>query len=125
MKHPLNSRLVGNRRNGLRQVVLCRDGVSLPRLNGLPLQVNVCALSLRNLPLLGVGLDTVDELLSALGVLDVLDADVDTLLDVSVADLLVDDDTDRRLGDVVDNASLAVVDLVGHTIYSSASELRE
>lgn len=99
--------------------------MSLPRLNGLPLQVNVNALSLRNLPLLGVGLDTVDELLSALGVLDVLDADVDALLEVSVADLLVDDDTDRRLGDVVDNASLAVVDLVGHTIYSSASELRE
>jgi hypothetical protein len=44
----------------------------------------------------------------------VLNADIDTLLDVAVLDLLVDDDADGALGDVVDDTSLSVVDLVSN-----------
>ena len=52
-----------------------------------------------------VPLDTVKELLPALRVPNVLNADVHPLLDVSVADDLVNDDTNSRGSDVVDNAS--------------------
>jgi hypothetical protein len=98
--------------------------VSLPGLDGLTLQVNVDALLLRKSPLCSVLLDTVDELLTALRVLDVLNADVHALLEVPVADTLVNDDTEGGLGDVVDDTGLSVVDLVGHTIKSSVGSVR-
>jgi hypothetical protein len=80
--------------------------------------VDVGTLSLGFLLQLGVGLDTADELLSGAGEGDVLDTEVDTLLDITVLDLLVDDDTDGALGNVVDDTGLSVVDLVWHTIWS-------
>jgi hypothetical protein len=46
-----------------------------------------------------------------------LDADVDALLDVTVADLSVNNYTDSRLRDVVDDASLAMVDLGSNVSY--------
>lgn len=112
----LNGGLVGERNDGLGEVVLGADAVGFPGLGSLSLQVDVGA-GLLGLTLLGgVGLDAEEELLTGAGEVDVLDANVDALLDVAVADLLVDDDTDGGLGDVVDDAGLTVVDLVRHTI---------
>jgi hypothetical protein len=98
--------------------------VGIPGLEGLTLQVNVDALLLRESPLGSVLLDAVHEFLTALGVLDVLDANVHALLEVSVADTLVDDDTKGGLGDVVDDTGLSVIDLVGHAIKSSVGSVR-
>ena len=46
-----------------------------------------------------------------------LDADVDSLFDIAVADSLVDDYAHRSLGHIVDDTSLAMINLVGHSLY--------
>jgi hypothetical protein len=83
---------------------------SLSGLDGLPLKDNLLS-GLGGLDLLGgVGLDSVQEFLSALGVLDVFDSDVDSLLHVSTVNDLVTDDSNTSGRDVVDYTGLSVVD---------------
>lgn len=112
----LDSSLVGKRGDGLGGEVGKRDGAGLSGAEGLALDGDGNAVSLGLLLGLGVRLHSLQEVLSRSRGGDVLDSDVDSLLDVAVLDLLVDDDTDGSLGDIVDDTSLAVVDLVGHTV---------
>ncbi|KAI7052579.1 hypothetical protein KC366_g106, partial [Hortaea werneckii] len=72
--------VVSDRCNRLRLVALCVHSPGRSRGNRLALEVHVLTLLLRLALLLGVGLDTVDELLTRAGVADVLDTDVDALL---------------------------------------------
>jgi hypothetical protein len=120
---PLNRSLVRQRGERLRRVVGQRDCAGVTGLGGQTLDLDGGAGGGGILLLLGVLLDSAEEVVSATGGLDVLDLDVDALLDVATPDLLVDDDTDGGLGDVVDDTSLAVVDLVGHTLLDSTVHL--
>lgn len=111
----LNGRLVWKRSKGLWGVSFQAHYSGLTGTDGLSLQVDVDTLLLGLALLDCVLLDTVEELFSGSGVVDVLDADVHSLLDVSVADALVDYDTNGGFGDVVYNAGLSVEVLVWHT----------
>ena len=63
-----------------------------------------------------VGVDSVKEILPALGVLDVLHTDVHSLGEDLATDTFVDNNTDGSLGHVEDTSSLTVVGLVWHTL---------
>merc|ERR1711970_1419077 len=63
-----------------------------------------------------VGGDTIQETLTRLGVLDVLNADIDALGDDATANALVDNDTNGTFGDVENAASGTMVHFVGHPL---------
>ena len=57
---------------------------------------------------------------SAFTLTDVFDSDVNSLGDDSCSDLLVNDDTDSVLVDIKDLTSLALVELVWHTLVNTS-----
>lgn len=120
VQHPqrlcLDGGLVGDGDNRLGLVVGHGDLAGLAREARCSLDGDDGAVGLGLLLGGSVVLDALDEVLARPREVDVLDPDVDALLDVPVLDLLVDDDADGRLGDVVDDTGLAVVDLVGHAL---------
>ena len=70
-----------------------------------------------------VGVNSVKEILPALGVLDVLDTDVDSLGEDLATDTLVDHDNHGSLGHVEHTPGLAVVGLVWHTLLEGTTAL--
>lgn len=99
------------------------DDLSGPGLGRDALQVDPLALSLGLLQDLLVLLDTAQEVLTALGVADVLNTDVDALGDDAVLDALVHDHSQGMGGHVEDAASLSVVRLVGHALLDGTVSL--
>jgi len=111
-----NRRFICNRNDALWIVALEADRPGVPWHHWLTLKIHTCPIRLCLSLLLCVRLNSSQKLIARPGVLDVFDAEVDTLLDVTVADLLVEDDADSGLGNVVDDAGFAVVDLVRHAL---------
>jgi hypothetical protein len=62
-----------------------------------------------------VDLDASQEVLSGVGVTDVLDAEVDTLLDVPVSNNLLDEYTDCAGSDVVNDTRSALISHINYT----------
>lgn len=114
--YSLDEGFVRNWGQCLRNVLTDLDNLGLSWLSWLSLQVNLLTLSLSLSLQSSVGLDSVQELSTASRVLDVLDSQVNLLLNVSVTNNLVDDDTDGSLGNVENDTSLTVVVLVWHTL---------
>ncbi|EEQ41247.1 conserved hypothetical protein [Clavispora lusitaniae ATCC 42720] len=112
----LNESFVSNRSQSLWNIALGGDKLSWSWSSWLSLQRDLFTLGLGFLLQGSVGLDSVQELLTTSRVLDVLDSQVDLLLDVSVTNNLVDDDTDSRLSDVENDTGLTLVVLVRHTL---------
>ena len=110
----LDSCLVRNGRNALRPIVLHRNSPCLSWHQRLSLQIDLCTFFLRLSSLGSIIPHAAQKLFSATRVLDVLDPDVDSLLEVAIANLLMADDADCGLCNVVYDASLAVIDLVRH-----------
>lgn len=113
----LDKSLIGYWGDGL-DTVRHLDRPRVPRHRWLSLQMHVHTLFLGLLLLGCVILHPGEEFVPRSRVIDMLDSDVDSLLDVSVADLLVDDDPDGGFGHVVDYTSLAVVDFERHPVVS-------
>lgn len=114
--YSLDEGFVRNWGQCLRNVLTDLDNLGLSWLSWLSLQVNLLTLSLSLSLQSSVGLDSVQELSTTSRVLDVLDSQVNLLLNVSVTNNLVDDDTDGSLGNVENDTGLTVVVLVWHTL---------
>jgi len=111
-----NGGLVSNRSNSLGLISLQLHGNGFSRRNRQTLEVQLLSLGLGVLLLGSIVLDSLQKVLSRAAVLDVFDAHVDSLLEISVSHWTVEDDTDGGLGDVVDDSGLAVVDFVWHAL---------
>ena len=120
--HSLSHELVRDRSQELGLVIFSGDYMGFAGLDRVSLagsSLHAARLGLLLLDLVGV--DSVEEVLSALGVLDVLQADVDALGEDLAAHALVDHHTHGALGHVEHAAGLAVVGLVGHALLESST----
>ena len=124
--HSLSHELVRDRSQELGLIIFSGDYMGFAGLNGESLAggslvaagLGLCLLDL-------VGVDSVEEVLSALGVLDVLQADVDALGEDLAAHTLVDHHAHGALGHVEHASGLAVVGLVGHALLEGAVALEK
>lgn len=102
---------------------LKRDGERRTGSSGDTLEADSLSLGLGGLALNVVITAAGEESVARGGLLKVLNADVDLLLDNTGVDTLVQHNTDGTGGDVPDNTGLSVVVLVGHTLVNLTGSL--
>jgi len=98
--------------------ISARCGKEVSFLGGLSLTLQVHLFTSLASSLLGslVGLDTLNNFLLTLGLTDVFNSDMDTLLKNTPVDKLVHTNTNGGLGHIENNTSTSVVVLVRHTL---------
>lgn len=116
---PLDELLISNGNNTDRGVVLGGDHVSGTRSSGLTLQADLHSISTSLSTSLVVSTGTLQKVITALAVVDVLNTNIDTLLHVTITDLLVNNHTDGMRGHIENNTGLSMVELVRHTTVNS------
>ena len=99
----------------MRNVTFGRDNSGTSWHSWLSLQDNFFTFFFSFFLSLSVGFNSVQEFLSTSGVFDMFNSQVNSLFNVSVTDNLVDNNTNGRFGDVVNNTGFTVVVFVWHT----------
>jgi len=112
----LNGSVVRNRSQSDGGVGLGGNGVGFAGSDRQSLQLNFLSLLLGLLFQSGIFFYSSQEVITAFRVFDVLDSQVDTLFEITVANNLVDDYSDGSGSNVVHDTSAAVVVFVGHTL---------
>merc|ERR1711894_450635 len=109
----MNSYAIGSTSCG---VLFCGDEMTFTWSNRMSFTINLHTGCLRFTLLHLILLHTAQEIVTAFGMFDVLDSEVDPLGDDSVPQLFVDDNTDSSSRHIEDSAGFTVVVFVRHTL---------
>lgn len=106
------TRLTRQRGESLRSIAFDANDSRFPRLSGHTLELHMLSLRLALFLLLGIRLDTIQKLLTAFRVMNMLDTNVHSLLHVPAIHDFVADHTDSSSSHIVDDTGFPVVDCV-------------
>merc|ERR1711928_99775 len=119
----LDDKFICNRFNQLRTIVLCGHKMAFPRCCRVSLAVNLHTTGLGFSFLHLVFFHTAQEIISALGMFDMLNPEVDSFWDDSVSELLVNDSSNSSSCHVEYSSSFAVVVFVWHSFVNGSISL--
>merc|ERR1711928_89002 len=119
----LDDKFICNRFNQLRTIVLCGHKMAFPRSCrvSLAVQFHTTGLGFSFLPL--VFFHTSQEIISAFGMFDMFNSEVNSFWDDSVSKLLVNNNSNSSSGYVEDSSSLAMVVFVRHSFVNGSISL--
>merc|ERR1711928_196567 len=119
----LDDKFISNRFNQLRTIVLCGHKMAFPRSCRVSLAVNFHTTGLGFSFLHLVFFHTSQEIISALGMFDMLNSEVDSFWDNSVSKLFADNNSNGSSRHIEDTSSFAVVVFVWHSFVNDSISL--